>query len=352
MKRVAALLIVLIAGCAHPASDVELYRSRTAFLQSETDAFLRKHEVEDLAALADVWQEVGKNYPTPRTKAGPLLQTALVEIARNRAEKLYRASLPYGKASSPQDGAYYLAQAEASRAFADSIVIAGKAEAPPDREQIRAALLALEREAYQRYEHDPSRRSLVFNAKLKEARDLLDRGSLAGATLTLMELRTAAVSAADVAASRRYGSTLREVFRNQPAALSLLDSMTSHKLPAARSANGIVTVTLIRWPYTCGLSDPATLLARETARRYGSQVRFVIENFGASPLAERFGVDKYPAVFVDDVLVAGPEDFYAWGGADSGRYVPWGDPVQREEFQHDLMRMIDLRLAGAVNLSL
>ncbi len=351
MKRVFALLLVVIAGCGSPATDVELYRSRGAFLKSETDAFLRKHPVEDLAALADVWQNVGKNYPMPRTQPGPLLQTALVEIARNRAEKLYRASLPYGKASTPKDGAYYLAQAEASREFADSIVITGKAEAPPDREQIRAALQVLEREAYQRYEHDPSRRSLIFNAKLKEARELLDRGSLAGATLTILELRTAGVPPADVPASRRHGS-LHALFHNQPAALSLLDSMTSHKLPTAKSANGIVTITLIRWPYTCGLSDPATLLARETARHYGSQVRFVIENFGASPLAERFGVDKYPAVFVDDVLVAGPEDFYAWGGADSGRYVPWGDPEQRKEFQHDLMRMIDLHLAGAVNLSL
>jgi hypothetical protein len=52
-------------------------------------------------------------------------------------------------------------------------------------------------------------------------------------------------------------------------------------------------------------------------------------------------------VFVDDVLIAHPEDFYVWGGAQAGRYLPWKDPEQRKEFQHDLARMIDIRLARA-----
>jgi thiol-disulfide isomerase/thioredoxin len=88
------------------------------------------------------------------------------------------------------------------------------------------------------------------------------------------------------------------------------------------------------------------LLAQETVRQFGAQARFVVQDYGASPLAERFGVDKYPAVFVDDALVARPEDFYEWGGAGLGRYLPWKDPEQRKEFQHDLARMIDIRLAG------
>ncbi len=69
-------------------------------------------------------------------------------------------------------------------------------------------------------------------------------------------------------------------------------------------------------------------------------------NFGASPLAERFGVDKYPAIFVDDALVARPEDFYPWGKPGTGKYVPWNDLANRRKFQSDLQRMIDLRLAG------
>jgi len=77
------------------------------------------------------------------------------------------------------------------------------------------------------------------------------------------------------------------------------------------------------------------------------KVRFAVEDFGASPLAERFGVDKYPALFVDDALVARPEEFYGWGGPENGRYVPWGKLENRKKFQNDLRRMIELRLAGA-----
>jgi len=34
-----------------------------------------------------------------------------------------------------------------------------------------------------------------------------------------------------------------------------------------------------------------------------------VENYGESELAKRFGVTRYPAIFVDDVLVATPNDF-------------------------------------------
>lgn len=75
-------------------------------------------------------------------------------------------------------------------------------------------------------------------------------------------------------------------------------------------------------------------------------MQFAVEDFGASKLADRFGVDKYPALFVDEVLVARPEDFYAWGGAGKGKYIPWSDAANRLEFQSDIKRMIDIRLAG------
>ena len=83
------------------------------------------------------------------------------------------------------------------------------------------------------------------------------------------------------------------------------------------------------------------------AREYGNQVRFAVEDLGASPLADRFGVDKYPAIFVDDALVARPEDFYAWGNPNpTGKYLPWTELENRRKFQRDLRRMLDLRLAG------
>ena len=75
-------------------------------------------------------------------------------------------------------------------------------------------------------------------------------------------------------------------------------------------------------------------------------MQFVVEDFGASPLADRFGIDKYPAIIVDDALIARPEDFYAWGGPGKGKYIPWSDVANRRKFQADLRRMIEIRLAG------
>lgn len=81
-------------------------------------------------------------------------------------------------------------------------------------------------------------------------------------------------------------------------------------------------------------------------RSYGPRARFAVQDLGASPLAERFGVDKYPAIFVDDALIARPEDFYAWGGPPTGKYLPWKEPANRQKFQRDLRQMIDVRLGG------
>lgn len=79
---------------------------------------------------------------------------------------------------------------------------------------------------------------------------------------------------------------------------------------------------------------------------YGGRAQFAVEDLGASKLAERFGVDKYPAIFVDESLVARPEDFFAWGGPETGKYIPWSDTANRRKMQADLRRMIDIRLAG------
>ena len=46
---------------------------------------------------------------------------------------------------------------------------------------------------------------------------------------------------------------------------------------------------------------------------FGGKAGFVSENYGESKLAKRFGVTRYPAIFVDDVLVATPNDFGFYG---------------------------------------
>ena len=83
------------------------------------------------------------------------------------------------------------------------------------------------------------------------------------------------------------------------------------------------------------------------AAKYPGRVTFVSENFGGSKLAERYGVKGYPAVFVDDVLVAVPRDFGYFGEVEgSGRYAPWKNADNQAKFKADLSRMIDLILAG------
>jgi thiol-disulfide isomerase/thioredoxin len=72
----------------------------------------------------------------------------------------------------------------------------------------------------------------------------------------------------------------------------------------------------------------------------------VEENFGESELAERFGVEQYPAIFVDEALIANPWDFFAWPGQPKGRYVPWLEAASREKFVRDLDTYVQRRLAG------
>ena len=81
----------------------------------------------------------------------------------------------------------------------------------------------------------------------------------------------------------------------------------------------------------------------------GGAARFVVENYGDSALAKRFGVKRYPAIFVDDVLVATPKDFGFFGkgeGKTEGRYAPLKSAASHERFRADLTRMLKLILAG------
>ena len=84
-------------------------------------------------------------------------------------------------------------------------------------------------------------------------------------------------------------------------------------------------------------------------QEFGGRAAFVMENYGESALARRFGVTRYPAIFVDDVLVATPKDFGFYGtgeGKGEGRYAPWRNAESHARFRTDLARMVNLVLAG------
>jgi thiol-disulfide isomerase/thioredoxin len=91
------------------------------------------------------------------------------------------------------------------------------------------------------------------------------------------------------------------------------------------------------------------MLAQSVVQDFKGKARFVVENYGDSALAKRFGVTRYPAIFVDDVLVATPNDFGFYGKGETGsggRYAPLKSAEAHERFRTDLTRMIELILAG------
>jgi thiol-disulfide isomerase/thioredoxin len=79
---------------------------------------------------------------------------------------------------------------------------------------------------------------------------------------------------------------------------------------------------------------------------FPGEARFVEENYGESELARRFGVTRYPAIFVNDVLAATPNDFgfYGKSAAGGGRYAPIREAAGQERFRADLEKMIRLLL--------
>ena len=90
------------------------------------------------------------------------------------------------------------------------------------------------------------------------------------------------------------------------------------------------------------------MLIKDVAAEFGTRVKVVTEDYGNSEMAKRFGVRRYPVVFVDNVLVARPKDF-GFGGAEDvskGMYVPWKEPANQERFKTDLRTMVTQRLRG------
>jgi hypothetical protein len=202
--------------------EEKLYRLRGPFVNIETLAFLQAHKNE---SFEKVWKSRNAPRAIQAAENTALLQRALVEASSNQAEKLFHASLPYGKAAGAESGLFYLANAEANAKFAQ-FVRSLPMETPqpsPTEFELRGALAELEAEALQKFENKPS-------AGVKEARELLDRGSLAGATLALLETH------------RDLGHS------TDPSQMKLWSRVANRE--QTRADADAVKVTLLRWPYT------------------------------------------------------------------------------------------------------
>lgn len=252
--------------------EYRLYRLRDAFTGIETLAFLAKHKVSSVEEFETLWRSNAARFEANVPEArGTILQRALAESAVTRAGRLYRASLPYAKASAPWSGVYYLGEAEGNLRFRDFVLsVAGPSgEKAPSRERVTAMLDALERDTLAFFGNDVTYQNVVpVSVRLKETRELLDARRVAGATLLLVEARAAL--------SRRGGP--RGTYPPQTAApegslVSVLQAWAEDEqapmnaalreevVPfygalfatgggAAKPRAAQVTVTLVRWPYT------------------------------------------------------------------------------------------------------
>ena len=256
--------------------DLRLYRLRDPFVGIETLAFVAENKASgaSLEKFSALWRtqatRFGAKSAQPR---GTLLQRALCESAATRAERLYRASLPYAKASAPWLGVYYLGEAEGNARFGTYIRSIAEdadeaAERSPSFDRLAAARDALQGDTLTFFAADVTNQNVIpVSVRLKEASELLAARRLAGATLLLVEAR--------VALSRRGGPAghypagtgaaagsmqslldawaageeppMKEAFRTQ-----VTPFFASLQLPAAVTTKrpASVVVTLVRWPYT------------------------------------------------------------------------------------------------------
>jgi hypothetical protein len=251
-----------------------IYRLRAPFIGTETIAYVaaRKAAAADMKSFEELWKREDRRFAAlPAAGRGPLLGRALADGGFNRARKLYDASVTYGRVTSPLFGLYYLAEADASRKYAEfvrSIEFGGAEEQIPTPQALAAVAEELQRDMLAGFKKDPNGRSMVgASARMKEAREMIDGRRYAGATLALLEARLEISRQAGPAAPRQavespgtLGQLWSAVAREHDDAnvkkiaaadvLPLLARLNSPAPAVARGQRPQVTVTLVRWPYT------------------------------------------------------------------------------------------------------
>jgi hypothetical protein len=259
---------------------LRLYRLRDASTQIGALSFLAKNHtaITDLDKLRARWDAEGRSMSIESTRrGGTIVERALAQGARNRAMKLYKASLPYGKADAVNSGTYYLGEALAGMEYArfvESLPVAAAHDEPgPAPGAVEAAIAALEAELGSAFGRDRASRDAIYpSSLLKEARELEAQGLHDAAALSLMEARLAvsratkksadpAAPAPEIPASAN-GASLTSLFAGvarqrgpEFARIIVSDVLPFHAklfepVAVAARASAAVTVTLVRWPYT------------------------------------------------------------------------------------------------------
>jgi hypothetical protein len=261
--------------------ELRLYQLAAPLAGIETVAFFSRHggAAGSLDELERLWTSLGPRFRDLPAGGDGSLRGALVDTAATRAARLYRASLQYGRISSPMSGLYYLAEAEGNRRLVELLAgvpaAPGDVPAPPGEAALVAAADELEAEARAALAADPVRGGLIpVNVRLDEAREMIEAARPAGAALQLLEARlqlgrlagppaepppAPAPGPAD-AAPGSLAALLRAMAEEagegerariaREALLPMYASMLADRPAGSADAHRTVTLTLVRWPYT------------------------------------------------------------------------------------------------------
>ncbi|MBS1717394.1 MAG: TlpA family protein disulfide reductase [Armatimonadetes bacterium] len=324
----------------------------------------------------------------------PLAQLGLAQRSRNKAKPFFDAGQPYGYEAGLEAGLSYLGLADGLLEYANWC-----AESPFQTPEANYGLRSVEPELAELdskvlSEFDKSTAAqrgdfIPINDAMKEGHELNERGWYAGAIVAYLDAeflfahRTPATATREVLEAnlekekleiaklpgdntigQMYVEAAESYLAGGPARLGDAQAIITDILPryrailttkpampvSAKEQGAKITVTLVRWPYTCSLSDPASLLARNVVRQFPHDVQFVSEDLTHSELAKRYNLTEYPALFVNDVLVAQPSDFTTfWAEKRSGKYVPFDKKENQDKFMADVSEVINMFRKGDAN---
>lgn len=252
--------------------ELSLYRLREPFVDIETLAYLaaNREATESIESLEDLWGSRKGDFEFNHELRDGSLRSALLDVEEIRAERLFNASMQYGRISSPSSGLYYLAQAEGHRRFFEFLASLGSAEqeSPLAKEALAIAADRVEAEALETFMGDSTSNEMIpVSVRLDEARELIERESLAGATLQILEARRL-LSEGSGGESEQSDQAPYEPVRSDGGIHSLFAAMAEEDrtvardvLPLLASMSAVgketagagsreVKVTLVRWPYT------------------------------------------------------------------------------------------------------
>ena len=250
-------------------AEYRLYRLRDAFVSVERLRYVANHPVQSEEAFEKLWTKERPRLDK-KTPRGSALERALAQSAATRAERYYPASIAYAKATNPQMGLFYLADAISNLEFRDFVdsLDSAPSEKPPTAKQVGASLDALESATIGYFSaHVAAADANPVSARLKEARELLAAGRVEGAMLLAIEadLVLADRGGPQVAdgggmttPSGSFSSLLTQWVSNEPMpdrkktrekAMAFYAGFFS-TTPQAAFVKPKVTVTLVRWPYT------------------------------------------------------------------------------------------------------